>query len=329
MLRLFWYVIADEGSLWARFVREKYLRSRSIWLARPPSGCSWAWRGILGVRDIAREWIRYKIGDGSTTRFFQYPWCGRPLLCEHEGERLQYDMGVPKDTLVSYFIRDGAWQLPPPRSSEMFALWPCILGTPIHGGRDGPFRLDAPREGLTIKELWTWVVPKGVARRWTKLVWFPCHIPKHAITLWRALRGRLVTKAFMRQRGATHSLVCALCERADEDMDHLFWACPYTRGVWMCVRLLVGLGASIGTSLIEEGVWVLAHKQDNQIAKWAYGAVVYECWQERNRRIFDEEKSRVQDVVTRVNDAVRAVGTSMKQLQDDERARECFVKKWA
>lgn len=70
LLRLFWLVASGDHSLWSRWIRRQYLRSKSLWQARPPSVCSWAWRGVLRVRDLAQDCFFHKIGDGTTIRFF-------------------------------------------------------------------------------------------------------------------------------------------------------------------------------------------------------------------------------------------------------------------
>jgi len=331
MVRLLWLIIEDGGSLWVRCIRRKYLRNRNIWLARPPAGCSWAWRGILSVREVAKNRIQYQVGDGTAIRFFTDPWCGQPLLSSPGGERLHYDMGMPRDTLVSWFIHEGVWTLPEPRSLEMVVLWPRILQTQIHGGRDKPIRAGARSETFSAREAWSWVVPRGRKVGWTEVVWHKYHIPKHAITLWRAMRGRLITKLLMRARGATHDPRCVLCEERDEDMAHLFWECRFTRQVWVQMLRILRLDTTAGLTLgaeVERLQKMRGSKLQQATTRLALAATIYECWQERNRRIFEKEKCRPEDVSTFIKDAVRLMGTRIRELRDDAEALRMYESNW-
>jgi len=240
-------------------------------------------------------------------------------------------MGVPKDTWVSYFIRGGEWSLPYPRSSEMIELWPHILGIKIHGGRDKPVRVGATTEKFTMREAWTWVLKRKEEVRWTRVVWHKHHVPKFSFTLWRALRGRLMTKCLMRQRGAKYDTTCVLCKTGVEDMTHLFWACDFTRQVWHQVRFGMPLHRTIKESLEAEAIGILgAHVTglERDIMSLALSAVVHECWMERNTRIFEDEEKRSKEVAEIAKEAVRVMGVDIKAIKEDPDKLKIFEDFW-
>jgi len=331
LLRLFWLVVAEGNALWVKCIRQKYLKTRSIWLARPPSTSSWAWKGILRVRDIARRHIKYEVGNGEDIRFFQFPWCGAPFQNESWGERLHYELGVPWDTKVSYFIRDGMWNLPPPRCTFMEEVHKRILNTRIHGGMDQPKRVDGVGEALGIKEVWRWVKMPGRKVAWAGMVWHKYAIPKHATTTWRALRGRLPTKSFMNKRGAVLPLGCSLCEGGEEDIEHLFWGCEYIKTVWAEILHLLKLNHTVAYTLEAEAIRIShigGSRLDMVVRRWVFQAMIHECWLERNRRIFDGEKQQPMHIVAVIKDMVRCLWHKVKRLAKSEEEEQRSQLTW-
>lgn len=58
--KLFWKFL-DGKSLWARWMRDKYLKNKKIWISKKENHHSYVWKNILDYRDICRKLIDRKL----------------------------------------------------------------------------------------------------------------------------------------------------------------------------------------------------------------------------------------------------------------------------
>lgn len=69
-LKLVWRILADKPSLWVRWIKASLLRNGSFWLVRNQTSMgSWMWKKLIKYRDIAKEFYRFKVGNGAATSF--------------------------------------------------------------------------------------------------------------------------------------------------------------------------------------------------------------------------------------------------------------------
>jgi hypothetical protein len=69
MLKHVWNLCSDrENSIWSSWVWTYLIKRRSFWELKCPGDCSWTWRKILNLRELARGKIKYQVGDGRTSR---------------------------------------------------------------------------------------------------------------------------------------------------------------------------------------------------------------------------------------------------------------------
>jgi hypothetical protein len=57
-------LFTKAGSLWLAWVESTRLKGRSFWQIPIPKACSWSWKKLLQLRDIAKSFIRFKVGSG-------------------------------------------------------------------------------------------------------------------------------------------------------------------------------------------------------------------------------------------------------------------------
>jgi len=182
-----------------------------------------------------------------------------------------------------------------------------------------------------MKEVWKWVKEPGTKVSWADMVWHKHGIPKHALTTWRAMRGRLLTKTLMNKRGAKHDPTCVLCMSMEEDIEHLFWGCTFTREVWGQLLLHLQISPNIDTSLAREANRIL-HIRGKRLAaitrKWVFNAMIHECWQERNRRIFEGDRKKPGDIISAIKDTIRCMGEKVKDIVKNEEEHKTFIDTW-
>ncbi|GJT12708.1 RNA-directed DNA polymerase, eukaryota, reverse transcriptase zinc-binding domain protein [Tanacetum coccineum] len=131
--------------------------------------------------------------------------------------------------------------------------------------------------------------------RWSKLVWFSQNILKHAFILWLAILGRLTTQDKIRSWGSYDLMVCPLCCNEMDSHEHLFFQCEYSSSLWgMCADM------QNGKSL------------NSIVRRLCLAASVYFIWQERNSRIFRDEKRKVKVLFKALCDTIKLRLYSLK-----------------
>jgi hypothetical protein len=124
---------------------------------------------------------------------------------------------------------------------------------------------------------------------WHDIVWFKNVVPRHSFLLWMAIQQKLTTQDRLHRFGIHGPNRCPLCLRNNEDHNHLFFECAYTKAIWWDVcdkcdipRMTKGWDEWIRWATV---TW---HDKSfvNFSCKLSFAATVYHIWQERNARIF-------------------------------------------
>jgi hypothetical protein len=68
MLLHIWSLFARSGSLWVAWVENNLLKGMSFWQVPIPQNCSWSWKKLLNLRILAKQFLSFKVGNG--TRIF-------------------------------------------------------------------------------------------------------------------------------------------------------------------------------------------------------------------------------------------------------------------
>lgn len=71
MLRQVWTLFACALSIWVAWIQAYMLKGRSFWSVSIPQSCSWCWRKVLKLRFIAKNFIKFEVGDGKMIHLWQ------------------------------------------------------------------------------------------------------------------------------------------------------------------------------------------------------------------------------------------------------------------
>ena len=119
ILRQLWSIILNKKTCWNIWINASYLRGKSIWDAPIPKHGSWGWKSILTLRYLAKNHVKFLIGNGHVTKFWTDPWLNGGRLKDCYGDKAIYDMGLGADVNVQQFIHDGNWRFPAPTSNAL------------------------------------------------------------------------------------------------------------------------------------------------------------------------------------------------------------------
>jgi hypothetical protein len=109
MLNHIWNFFSRSGSLWVACCKENWLKGKSFWQVSIPQHCSWSWKKILQLRVLAKNFIKFQVGDGHNIFVWYDNW--HPLGCLYDkfGYRLLHDAGHFVGPKLSSIIRGGSW----------------------------------------------------------------------------------------------------------------------------------------------------------------------------------------------------------------------------
>lgn len=100
------------------WVNVNLIKGRCFWLLKVPQYSTWSWRKILKLRDIANNFLKFQVGDGSTISLWMESWRPDGNLFDKYGFTVIYDARSKIDAKLSNVIRDWNWQ---PARFEDFA----------------------------------------------------------------------------------------------------------------------------------------------------------------------------------------------------------------
>jgi hypothetical protein len=63
MLNHIWNLFAQAGSICVAWVETNWLKGKSLWQISIPKNCSWSWKKLLKLREVANEFLRFKIEE--------------------------------------------------------------------------------------------------------------------------------------------------------------------------------------------------------------------------------------------------------------------------
>lgn len=102
ILKLLWRLLSSQPSLWAKWIQTYLVKSDTIWSIKDTTTAgSWMWRKLLKYRDLAKQFLKMKVGNGNRTSFWFDSWS--PLGCSYDitGVRGCIDLGIRVTATVS------------------------------------------------------------------------------------------------------------------------------------------------------------------------------------------------------------------------------------
>ncbi|GAV92754.1 zf-RVT domain-containing protein, partial [Cephalotus follicularis] len=190
---------------------------------------SWSWRQTLLLRPLAREHIIYQCGNGERFSLWFDPWLQGDSIHARYGRRVMYDTGLGCHARVKDVLCDGQWSWPQV-SGDLIEIQQRVNDIPISTYPDTIFWTKVG-DSFSTSRAWNAIRTRSNIVGWHELVWHPKRIPKHAFSLWLAIRGAHRTRDKLMAMGVTHSAQCIFHCGVTESIDHLFFQCPFSARV--------------------------------------------------------------------------------------------------
>ncbi|KAL0288913.1 UNVERIFIED_CONTAM: hypothetical protein Sangu_2637500 [Sesamum angustifolium] len=96
------------------------LKKSSLWTFDSKAG-SWGWKKMIKLRNLLKNALHYKVGNGNTFNLWQDIWHEHSPLC------LTYPnaptiTGLPLDSLVKCVLQQDRWTWPSPSNAEIYDI---------------------------------------------------------------------------------------------------------------------------------------------------------------------------------------------------------------
>lgn len=96
-----WWILQAPSSLVARVLKARYFSNHTILAATCPSNASYVYRSILHGRDLLREGLIWRVGDGSNINIHHDNWIPRSGSLKPLGQEFVHGITRVADLLTS------------------------------------------------------------------------------------------------------------------------------------------------------------------------------------------------------------------------------------
>lgn len=200
--QLCFQIISNKNSLWANWVRWKYLKNNSFWSAKTLSKCSWAWRGIMRVCEKMKKHVIQCIGNGRSTNIWFDPWLPNGSLVDQFGVNIISELGRGQNITVDKLMEDGNWKVWPATSPDLILAWKQIEEQSFFQEEEDVIIWKPSASGkFTVKSVWNVLRQPNQNWNFSKIVWDIHNIPKASFCSWLAINAKLKTVDFLLARG--------------------------------------------------------------------------------------------------------------------------------
>lgn len=336
-LKLIWLLFTTWGSLWVSWVRSKLMGSENFWELEPSRRGSWIWKALCKLRPIARPFIHCRISSGSTASFWLDNWTSLGPLIEVVGETGPMITGLNIDAVVADALTSEGWLFERSRSRnpiisflrENLPVSQSIIDSQEDDTYVWVTNGQNASETFSTSGTWKALFSSHVEVFWHKEVWFSGRIPKHAFLSWVAARDRMVTRDRLLRWGLNVPAECVLCVGQNENRQHLFFDCVFSKQGWMFFADRLRLSPP---SQFEDGLrWLKNPSRDKKvtlIVRLLHQACLYMIWKERNSRIHTGNARQPGAIITEIKQCLRLRLDTLSRLHSWSRNEISVLAVW-
>ncbi|GAA0153793.1 hypothetical protein LIER_11950 [Lithospermum erythrorhizon] len=234
-----WRLLIEPTSVLAKVFKAKYFSDEDYWTASMGPKSSFTWRSLISVRNIMKQAIRWKTGDGKTIRIWEDNWLNHTWLRKHITPTLE---DFPNATVSDLIDKDiGTWNISKVRSGFYNVDSKEILKISLNNLNQADTLLWGPHQKgcFSVKTAYEFIhtlsqetssgpTTSNSQRFNYKKFWKIKIQGKIKHFLWRALYDNLATSNKLRQRKVEVQQTFILCGIQEETVVHVLHLCRFT-----------------------------------------------------------------------------------------------------
>ncbi|XP_062100242.1 uncharacterized protein LOC133806128 [Humulus lupulus] len=167
------------------------------------------------------------------------------------------------------------------------------------------------------------VVPE-IKVLWSKFVWDRLITPKHRFIMWLVMWERLHTKNRIVKYNPTLDQACLLCGEANENIEHLFFKCIYSRKCLTALKSWLNWNAQ-STNLVSLLKWI-SHAKFSRIHKSMLlsilAATIYNIWRVRNDVLWNQKLWHIKHTMSKIQNECKLRLISVLPCKASSKDRE-------
>jgi ribonuclease HI len=222
-------------------------REQDFLNAKCPKRASYTWRSILHGRELLKEGLIWRIGDGQKVRVWSENWIPRESMKRPLGHHPNKEVEMVSELL----LENGAgWDEAKLCDTFFEADVEDILKIPVGSAgtvdylawnytKNGVFSVrSAYHLGMQIKRNELGNPGSSMSsdehKGWLA-IWSAAVPNKTKVHCWRLVKNGLAVGGELRRRRIKNGVVCIVCNR-EETLKHRFWECPHAHHAWELLR---------------------------------------------------------------------------------------------
>ncbi|GKD09550.1 RNA-directed DNA polymerase, eukaryota, reverse transcriptase zinc-binding domain protein [Tanacetum coccineum] len=281
-----------KESLWVKWVNVVKLKGNSIWDIEETYNDSCGWKKLLELRNKIKKHVFYSIGNGRSVSIWFDIWDVKGHLCDFIPRRDWYSERYSDNEIVADMINNGVWVWPSKWYNRYHVLRNINIPNLSSGMKDKVYLLDNQNEQKDFSAKQVWI---DLRENNGKVEWH--HV------------------------------------KVKDSHDHLFFKCKFAEQVWGKLRDKMGkIRSSYELKHIVMDFSQSKAKRNlgKVINRLVLAAAVYYIWQERNWRIFKQEKRSVEQMLKIIieNVKMRIMSFKVNQTRTVIKVTEAWNLKW-
>lgn len=192
VLRHIWVLYAKSGSIWVALVKLNLLKGTCFWSLKIPQGGSWSWKKLLKLRSLAKQFLRFKVSDGSNIFLCLDSWHPDGVLLDKFSFRVVCDARSSIEAKLSSVVVKGKWVWLNAWSDFLVYIQSQLFKVVLEA-EERAIWVTSKGESFTCRDTWDSFRSMKPLVDWCDLVWFHLAIPRQAFFLWLALKNSLST----------------------------------------------------------------------------------------------------------------------------------------
>ncbi|GJW79943.1 RNA-directed DNA polymerase, eukaryota, reverse transcriptase zinc-binding domain protein [Tanacetum coccineum] len=300
LLKWRWRMISNPNALWVKVI--KSLHGQKGGFGLNVSSSKGIWSKIMGSSNflhsneiIPNDSIRYRVGCGSSIRFWKDLWIGNSPLYIRYNKLFRLDN--EKDCFISDRFIDNQWSwnwsrafLGTHNSAYLVDMINDITPLDLNFDRDVCYWSLSNDGMFSVRDARLIIDAHLLPAIDNHTQWEKCIPRKVNIFMWRFKLDRLPHRLNLSSRGMDiPSIGCPLCNANMESSDHLFFGCDFAKDIWNSVRVWSEASFPACFTFAHWEVWFNSWQASKE-RKWRlyviFATSLWWIWRFRNSIIF-------------------------------------------
>jgi hypothetical protein len=242
-----WRMAINPDSLCSRVLQARYFKNGDFLNAKCPKRASYTWRSILHGRELLKEGLIWRIGDGQKVRVWSDNWIPRESMKRPLGHHPNKEVEMVSELLLD---NGAGWDEAKLCDTFFEADVEDIQKIPVGSAgtvdylawnytKNGVFSVrSAYHLGMQIKRNKLGNPGSSMSsdehKGWLA-IWSAAVPNKTKVHCWRLVKNGLAVGGELRRRRIKNGVVCIVCNR-EETLKHRFWECPHAHHAWELLR---------------------------------------------------------------------------------------------